>query len=581
MPAPVVTAVFNVTEPMGSIPGLYSDGTHATDNATNLQSMLKELLTLGGVTNGGGGTLEFPSNASGTAGTASYAFYGGVTIGTDGTNNQPFNIIIRGDGAQARSQPLLQQTQPGQRFFTVSNNPSDAYGDDQIAGIVFQDLIVSFATDDDDTTGVGIYVDTGSSVRIQRVTFDEAPDAALWFFKSLHCSVIDCNVRTQKVSAGTGLRLGGSGSPYIAAETYVAGTTFLAYKTGGTGAELYGADKLRMVNTRFEGWANGLVLNVTANSAGINNCYFGNVSVYSDNAAVSLEVAAGTVENPNFITQVWFAQCEFGIPNKSSTTYSGGGVVIAPTDNSTYVIDQIRFVDCYSCLWKGQGMDVQGGTNIEILGGHYSCNGVSDSGPQPYSSSGISLSGPVNGIRISNVACNNSVFDLTTTPSRGFAAQTQDFGIYVTGGATNVRINGCDLTGNITNGVLVDGNGGVSNIYVRGCDITGYSSYSHAVAVPGVVSSLQVTDCGGYNDQGAVLLGIIIGGNAVIQNYEWGYHGPLEFYAMSNTAMISAINMNGHNTQLLQGSFYVAPGESANVSWSPAMNTIHLLVVGK
>ena len=173
MPAPILTAVFNVTDAMGSIPGLYADGTHATDNTTNLNNMIAALLTLTGPTNGKGGTLEFPS-----AGTGSYAFDGTINIGQDdSSDNEPFQIILRGDGAQARSAPLLQQTESSADFFVVNNRMSgDTTHYDQIARLYSEDLMLSFSYSEGQTGGGrGIVVTNGSNVRIQRVTFDGDP----------------------------------------------------------------------------------------------------------------------------------------------------------------------------------------------------------------------------------------------------------------------------------------------------------------------------------------------------------------------------------------------------------------------
>lgn len=576
---PTYNDAYNVTAGFAGITGLYAsdtDTSHATANSTNLNLMIVELLRSGGITNGKGGTLVFP--AGGT-----YYFDGGIIIGNDDAvppNKVPSSIILRGSAEQNRKNPALMQLDTTATFFTIDNKPSSGIGDQQVAGIVFEDLIITFNSSADDTAGIGVYVTGGSSARIQRVVFDEVPNAAVLLNDSLHCSIIDCNIRTQVVQNGIGIQTGLASGVNQAKETYVAGTTLLAFSvTGGTGVLMYGADHFRMANCRIEGWANGINIDVGSGAGNVFKVYFGNVGVFSNEEAAWLQVSGGTSGSPSIITQVWFAECEFGIPNQSSTTYTGGGVVIGPTDAND-IIDQIRFVDCYSSLWLGPGMDVQGGTNLEILGGHYSCNGTGADLPYAYSSSGIVLSGPASGVRISNVACNNSVFDVTQTV-RAFAPATQDYGIYVTGGATSVRINGCDLTGNETNGALVDGGSSASNVFIRGCDITGYSVYSDAVAVSGAITSLQVTDCAGYNDRGAALVGVVGGGTATIKNYTWGYHGPVEFYTSNATGTISSILINSHNAQLQQGSFFLMPGETGTVSWGTAIQTIHLLVIGK
>ena len=199
------------------------------------------------------------------------------------------------------------------RLLPNQNNPGGPVGDDQIAGIIFQDLIISTPLPKAKPEEGGDFVQGGGNVRVQRVTFDEVPDAALHFEDSLHCSVIDCDVRTQKVATGTGLRLGDAGAPTSAIETYVAGTTFAAYgsPTSGAGVQIYGAEHLRMANVRLESWINAIVIAIGAANGNVEHLYFGNVSSLSSQAAVILLVSGGTPSNPTYIVEVWFAECEF------------------------------------------------------------------------------------------------------------------------------------------------------------------------------------------------------------------------------------------------------------------------------
>lgn len=141
--------------------------------------------------------------------------------------------------------------------------------------------------------------------------------------------------------------------------------------------------------------------------------------------------------------------------------------------------------------------------NIEVLGGMYSGNNLG-SGSDPY---GVAVYGPASAVRVIGVSCVGGYEFIQH--DRKSASPQQDVGIYVGGGTTNVVIEGCDVTGNATNGILVDGStSAVTNIFIRDCNESGYSSYSTAIYVDGTgtnVSTVQITDCAGYNDQAPTL----------------------------------------------------------------------------
>jgi hypothetical protein len=570
MAAPVYSGIFNVTEGLPSpwnVPGLYADGTHATDNTTNLNSMISWLLSSSGPTNGQGGTLEFPS-----AGT--YAFSGPITISKDQSGTkQPYAIILKGDGQGRINAPILKQTASAD-FFVVDNNTS---GSEDIGGIAFQDLMLSFSSGASGSIAA-VHVKGGSNnVRLYRCILVDCP-IGYWLEHSEQCSMLDCTVYNAS-NAGIPLMLGIEGSNPQAIETYVAGNLFLCYgRTDGIAVQIYGAEHLRMINNRLEGWGQGILITPVGTSSTAQKLYFANVSCFTNSgAAVLIEVSGGTSQNPKFVTQVWFEACEFNPAGGSITGYNDGGIVIGGTDSND-VVDQVRFVDCYSVLWAGPGLRIEGGANIEILGGYYSCNGTNTSPASADLRSGIDISGAATGVRINGVACNNAVYDIyLATP--GPAPATQLYGLYVSSGATSIRVHACDLTSNVDNGVVVDGSvSAPTNVFIKHCDFTGLST---PVKVTAPVSNLQITDCAGYNDQGTILSGFVAGGTVNVRNDLWGYYGPLEFYAASGTGTINLVTVDGHGTNLTSGSFYLTPGESASVSWTPPTGSIHLLVIGK
>ena len=562
-----LVSVFNVTDstiawPVGVSP-LVPDG--VTDNSPNLNAMIAALLDPGGITLGKGGVLEFPA-----AGTASYAFEETINIGPVMGTNYPSNIILRGTGAQSRGTPLLQMLVSSEDFFVIDHVMSmDPTTSDNIAGIVFQDMIISFAfSDGQPGGGRGITVAHGN-VRLQRITLDEVPDAAVHFVRTLHCSIIDCDIRVKQVMGATGIRLGDTNAVHSAIETYITGTTIADYGTegGGTGMAIYGAEHLRMVNCRIEGWANGIIIEPNTETDPTRKLFFGNVSCFSHEAGVQIIPTGAEDSAVVYVAEVWFAECEIGPAGGITTVYSGGGIVIGPTDGTTTIIDQIRFVDCYSSLWAGPGMDIQGGTNVEILGGYYSCNGNNGggTGPEPYSKSGIAVSGDCKGLRISNAACNNSVWDVYRPA--GPAGLTQDYGIYVGGGSSSVRLHGCDLTGNNMSGLYVDGATLAvppTNVFAKHCDFTGLSI---PLKVTTPVSNLQVVDCPGYNETQTVALTVTtpLSGH-VFHASDYGYYGPATIYVAANSG-VTAVKINGVTTGAKTGAFFLTAGQSGEIDY--------------
>jgi hypothetical protein len=140
-----------------------------------------------------------------------------------------------------------------------------------------------------------------------------------------------------------------------------------------------------------------------------------------------------------------------------------------------------------------------GGTNIEVLGGAYSCNGTDTIDP-PVTGAGIYIDGTggaATSVRIIGAALNNSVYDIHD----GWLPATQDCGVYVKSGAATLMARYCDLSGN---------NNGAIN------------------APPVAGASVEVTNCTGYNDQSGPLSAPPL--SASFKNIDLGYYGPVVFY---------------------------------------------------
>jgi hypothetical protein len=510
--------------------------------------MIAWLLTATGPTNGNGGTLLFPAGQ--------YVFNNQITISTDtGATIEPYSIIFMGTGQGSLETATLQQTNTDSDFFVVNNVVTSVPSDD-VGGVTFQDLMITYTKGE--SSGAAIHVEAKSTnVRMYRMVFVNCP-TAVWLEASDHCSMIDCyvaNLTGENTNPGIPLMLGDASSAESALETYVAGCLFLCDRQDGTAVQIYGCEHLRMVNCRLEAWGQGIMIQPHGNTENAYKLYFGNVSCFPSStsttagAAVYIDAAGG-----QSATEIWFAECEFTPSSVSGTSYTGAGIVI--NQETAGFVGQIRFVDCYSCLWNGAGMNVTGGTNIEVLGGYYSCNGVNSAPPEPYYQSGIAITGSVQGVRVTAAACNNDIYVAGSSGAdSGPADETQLYGIYVSGGAGSVRIAQCDLTGNLDNGLFVSGTSGAPvNVFAKHCDFTNLST---PVQVTTPVTNLQIVDCPGYNDQGTVFTLAFLPGSAIFSSASLEYYGPVIFYV--GAANVTEIQINSANTHLQSGTFMLPP----------------------
>ena len=307
-------------------------------------------------------------------------------------------------------------------------------------------------------------------------------------------------------------------------------------------------------------------------------------------------------QNGTAIGQLCFLGCTFepGSDMGITSTSPGPGILI---DANGGFIDTARLVSCYSNRWTGPGLSVgtSGGTgaiqNIEVLGGMYAGNNFS-TGPSAY---GIAVYGPSTAVRIVGVSCVGhykfiQIDSASTSTQQDVGIFVDDGssnviisacdcrenavrGIYVNGGASEIIIEACDATANGTNGIYIDAaSTAVADIFVRDCNVQGYAAgYTAAINVTGSgsnVSTVQVTNCAGYNDQGVVLKS---GGTPPISGTPFygytlptPYFGPYEFYTAPNSATISQIYVQGTVTTIVQGSFYIPAGQSAQINWSPS-----------
>jgi hypothetical protein len=217
---------------------------------------------------------------------------------------------------------------------------------------------------------------------------------------SLQCSIIDCQIQYNFPDVALAVTLGTADTSAV--ETYIAGCIFEVSGTAeqnGVGLSIIQADQVRVVNTRIEAFQQGIV--IPLGGGNVSRLFFKNVSVYSYSGRATL--GAALLIQPSLgvsVTQAVFVGC-FLLAPMQGTDYTGPGVLL---DGSGGMIDQVRLVSCYACNWNGPGLQINGGSNIEIIGGYFSCNAGSESlpgdSPPPAGIAITALGVDVSGVRI-------------------------------------------------------------------------------------------------------------------------------------------------------------------------------------
>lgn len=502
----------------------------------------------------GGGTVLIPQEDS--FGNTVYLIEGPIDVGEplSGPNEA---VIIAGTAQGQKDGPTLLVEADG-TLFSV-----DTSGGDHIGGITFRDFGVQYDQNPDTGvtySGTAIDVVSGENVRIERIVFFDCAQA-VWFEDTLQCTIFDCLAQYHSIVPNPAcITLGNDTSGVAAKEIYIAACTFISSIGGGIGLIIEGSEHVRVMNVRIESFSEGINIIPGRAISGAQNAlkhHFGNVTVFTYNPS-GLTGPALTIQpqGQESISEVVFAECTFE-PSQSGVS-SGPGVYI---DEGAYgaTVTDIRFVSCHVTRWTGPGIEITGGSNIEVIGGLYAAN-ASGSSPSG-GSGGISITGPASGIRILGAACIGTYPYIIntggpTTPTR------QDVGIYIAGsGASDVIIDHCDLTGNSQHAVLIGAGGlNVSNVFIRNCNANGYGTLpTDAIDVVGEVSNVEITACAGYNDQAATLSTSAPSGT--FSNTSFGYYGPVAFYCSGGTNV--TVNIDGNGTGLSSGGFTLSPGETA------------------
>jgi hypothetical protein len=554
--------IFNVLD-YGVRPG---PATLASTNQTNLQAAVDAAVAAGG------GTILIPSETlvDGLPETT-YNIMGPIYIGTS-TSPEPIALIFLGTAQGTLSKPTLQvQNDDGsplnEDLFSID---TDVGNGEHVGGVTFQDLNIAYVPGA--TSGAAIHALNGENIRLFRMVLTDTPQG-VWFESTLQCSLLECTgLYTSSGNTGTMVMLGNDNMGVIAKETYIAGCVFNSSDKGtsaqgGTGIEIQAAEHTRVTNTRIEAFHEGIrIVPGAAISGGQNTVkqFFGNVSVYAGQAYGHSDNISGTAliiqpQGHQDISNVVFVDCEFE-PGDASKGTDGPGIFI---DEGLYgsTIDNIRFISCHSTRWSGPGVEITSGSNIEILGGFYSGNA---SGTNPSGGSGgVSITGPAVGVRIVGASCVGQypvIINDGNSPS-----DTQDVGVYIAGGASNILIDSCDLTGNSQFAVSVGGtiSAETHSVFIRNCNCGGYTA--NPINFGSNFEVVQVSNCTGYNDQATAVTTSPPMSGVAFSGATYGYYGSVLFSVEGGG--VTQIQIDGHNTNLTSGAFTLGPKDSAKLTY--------------
>jgi hypothetical protein len=259
-------------------------------------------------------------------------------------------------------------------------------------------------------------------------------------------SMIDCTglyfpiMRTAVV--GTCVTIGNPTSTNTGTDTYIAGCVFRNASSTGVGIQVYNAEHVRIVNTRIDGFQQGILVTPEATGGSAQRIHMENVDCFTTSTTTA--TGAGFLVKPGSGLTVWdvcLVNCRTSPAAGSSTSYTGGGFVLDASAGSTSVIDNVRLVSCFSAGWNGPGLEIIAGSgtleNVQVNGGGYICNGQGGTTGAP--GSGIRVHGAANGVYIDDAQLDNI--------SSQYSA-TQSYGITFESGASHVRVRGCSMINN-------------------------------------------------------------------------------------------------------------------------------------
>lgn len=504
----------------------FAAGGVAGDNVTALVNALADIATAGG------GRLFVPAG--------SYPINDTIDVpATDGSGN-PIGIVIEGCGG---STEIAQQATTAVPIFSMtgSNNGS---------GVKLKNLRFSF---ENPLAGIFAIVSTAEEVICEDCVFQNCPAMSMG---GAHNGLLNCRVFYDvDDSADTE----GAVMIYMAHTNdfvdlcYVYQRTVSKTPPGPSGCiaiQVQDAEEPRVTDTNIVDFSIGLqILGNGGNPGNLTHGCFSNLACECDTNAVYIQPSG----SGNTICELFFSGCVFERTQHSSSVspgvyidlYAGGG-----TEADT--VSDVFFTNCMAHDWAGPGIQINGGQDIVITGGRYGQDATSST--MMTSGGAIAVTGPAVRVTIDGADCSAMV---PIYPSQPFADDTQPYSISVTGAVVGMQVRNCNLTDN-----------GSGPLYVSTTD-----------------ADLQVTDCAGYNDQHVILRNSTPPTSAsTFHSYDLTnpYWGPFEFYLAINGASVTSVYVDGTLTHLTSGSFFIAPGENAEIVWAAVgVLTPTFLAIGK
>jgi hypothetical protein len=407
-------------------------------------------------------------------------------------------------------------------IFDVSNS-----GNPTQFGLRFRELTLQYANDLSLPTTGAVAINCVSDVAdttAEYCAFLNCPQAfaAGSSGSAAHCGLIGCTVSQDLngYSSSTQVLLSGPEAFVLYSDLYQkpmteggpTGNTGIAVQNSAEGCRIYGCH----ISDFYTG------ISVAQGSV------FTYITDCEVDAAAGLTI--GPADNTGKIYGVFVTACKFGMIKGYTPFTPTSGILINDAGGQNPNIEGIFIADCLVYGFPNAGLQIIAGQSITVVGGKYSSNGQAPL--LPIDGAGIAITGSPAQVRIVGADC-SGLFDF-------WIGTTQPYGVSVSLG-TNLSINGCDLTNNATAALYVPSNG----------------------------TDLRVTNCLGYNDQGTIVTATAPANNANFNGGTLGYYGPVTFYTIGTLmAPISAIKIQGNTTNLVSGTFTLAPGPTPNATIS-------------
>ena len=489
----------------------FTAGGVAADNTAALVSAFADIATAGG------GRLFIPAG--------SYPIDDTIAVpATDGMSN-PIGIVIEGCGG---STEIAQQAATAVPIFSMtgSNNGS---------GVKLKNLRFSF---ENPVHGVFAIVSTTDEVVCEHCVFQNCPAMSMG---GAHNGLLDCRVFYDVDDAAdteNAVMIYMAHTNDFVDLCYIYQRSVSKTPPGPSGCiaiQVQGAEEPRVTNTNIVDFSIGIqILGNGGNPGNLTHGCFSNLACECDTNAVYIQPSG----SGDTICELFFTGCVFERTHHSTSVspgvyidlYSGGG-----TEPDT--VSDIFFTSCMVHDWAGPGIQINGGQDIVITGGRYGNDATSST---MTTSGAIAVTGPAVRVTIDGADCSATV---PSYPAQPPADGAQPHSISVSGVVVSMQVRNCNLTNN-----------GSAALHVSTTD-----------------ADLQVTDCAGYNDQHVILRNSTPPTSAsTFHSYDLTnpYWGPFEFYIAINGASVTAIYVDGTLTHLTSGSFYIAPGENAEIVWA-------------